>query len=253
MQTYDLYKRGIAYWYLLLVPLIIIGFYKTYFSVFFAPTPSLVHIHFAFMMMWAAMLVIQPLLIRYKKLPLHRLIGKISYAVVPLLLITGYFMIGYSYDRAIKATTDWVNSGKEYISPSEILQIGADSVRITIIYLIWLGTFYFLSIKNRRTTSVHARYMVAASLTMIGPTVDRIIGIYFFEKFFGVIPAEYFSYLLQDLILAGLLIYDYRKGKPTRTLWTCLLIYIIGQFLYWFIMGKDFFESFVSFILRPLH
>lgn len=249
-STYDVYKRGIAYWYLLLIPLIIAGFYKTYFSVFFAPTASVVHIHFAFMMMWAAMLIIQPFLIRYKKLSLHRLIGRISYVVVPLLLISGYFMIGYSYDRAITSTTDYANSGQKYISTSEILQIGADSVRIVFVYLTWLGIFYFLSIKNRRRTSVHARYMVAASLTMIGPTVDRIIGIYFHvEKFFGVIPVEYFSYLLQDIILTGLLIHDYRKGKPTRTLRTCLLIYMTGQFLYWFVMGKGFWQGFVSFVL----
>jgi hypothetical protein len=94
--------------------------------------------------------------------------------------------------------------------------------------------------------------MVAASLTMIGPTVDRILYFTFgIEKFFGVIPQESFSYLLQDIILAGLLIYDYRKGKPTKILWICLSLYMIGQFLYFFVKGKDFWETFVSFIMRP--
>jgi hypothetical protein len=249
-QPFDLYKRGIAYWYLFLIPLIFAGFYKTYFSVLLEPTATIIHIHFAFMMLWTALLITQPLLIRYKKQAIHRIIGKISYVIVPLLLISGYFMIQYAYNRIFNATTDYTNKGKGPLSSIEILQIAADGVRIVFVYLIWLGIFYFLSIKNRRTSSVHARYMVAASLTMIGPTVDRIIGIYFqIEKFFGVIPIEYFSYLLQDLILAGLLIYDYKKGKPTKTLWICLLIYMIGQFLYWFVEHKAFWQKFVSFVV----
>lgn len=237
MQTYDLYKRGIAYWYLLLIPLIAWGFYQSYFTTLFTSRPSIIHIHFAFMMIWAAMLVTQPLLIRYKKLPLHRKIGKISYVVMPLLLITGFFMIRFVYYRDLK------NLG---------LQGAADSVRIILLYLFWLGFFYFHAIINRRITSIHARYMVAASLTMIGPTVDRILYFTFgIEKFFGVIPQESLSYLLQDLILTGLLIYDYRKNKPVRVLWVCLAVYMIGQFLYFFVKGKDFWETFVSLIMQP--
>ena len=98
-ETSDLYKRAIAYWFLLLIPLIAWGFYHTYFSVFFQPHPSIIHLHFALMMMLATMFIVQPLLIRYKKLALHRMIGKISYVVVPLLLITGFFLIRFVYYR----------------------------------------------------------------------------------------------------------------------------------------------------------
>ena len=236
-KTFDLYRRGIAYWYLLLIPLIAWGFYRSYFSVLFAPRASIIHLHFAFMMVWAAMLMTQPLLIRYKKLAIHRMIGKTSYVVMPLLLITGFFLIRFIYYRDLKAL------GR---------QGSADNVRITIFYLFWLGFFYFRAILNRKRTSIHARYMVAASLTMLGPTVDRIwfftLGI---EKFFGVIPIEYFAFLLQDIILSVLLIYDYRKGKPTKVLWLCLLIYAIGQLLYFLVQGKDFWQIFVSFIMQP--
>jgi hypothetical protein len=237
-STYDLYKRGIAYWYLTLIPLIAWGFYQSYFTTLFTPRPSIIHLHFAFMMIWAAMLITQPLLIRYKKMAIHRTIGKVSYVVMPLLLITGFLMIRFVYYRDLKGLG---------------LQGTADSVRIIILYLFWLGFFYSRAILNRRTTSIHARYMVAASLTMIGPTVDRILFFTFgIEKFFGIIPQESLSYLLQDLILTGLLIYDYRKSKPVKVLWICLLIYMIGQFLYFFVKGKDFWETFVSFIMKPV-
>ena len=248
-KNYDLYKRKIAYWYLLLIPLIIWGFYKTYFSVLFQSRATVIHIHFALMMIWAAMLITQPMLIRYKKLALHRTIGRTSYVIMPLLLITGFFMIRFSYYNTLNV----LNSQAEpKLGPGEVLQQAADFVTITFVYLIWLGFFYFRAIINRRKTPVHARYMVAASLTMLGPTVDRIWVFSFgVVKFFGVIPVEYFAYLCQDLILASLLIMDYKKGKPTRTLWICLLVYMVGQLLYYFVQQKPFWQAFVSFVMQP--
>ena len=249
-KTYDLYKRGIAYWYLLLIPLIAWGFYQSYFSVLFQPRANIIHLHFAFMMIWAGILITQPLLIRYKKLPIHRAIGKVSYVVMPLLLITGFLMIRFVYYRDLNAVAG--GEGLAEKPSAQKLQVVADSTRIIILYLFWLGFFYFRAILNRRITSIHARYMVAASLTMIGPTVDRILFFTFgIEKFFGTIPQESLSYLLQDLILAGLLIYDYKNGKPTKTLWICLSVYIVGQVLYFFVKGKPFWETFVSFIMQP--
>lgn len=251
-KTYDLYRRGIAYWYLLLIPLIGWGFYQTYFASIFAPRASIIHIHFALMMIWAAMLITQPLLIRHKKLAIHRTIGKASYVVMPLLLITGFLLIRFVYYRDLGTLNQQEGQGASTLSSTQALQQTADNVRIIIFYLSWLGFFYFRAILNRRTTSVHARYMVAASLTMIGPTVDRILFFTFgIEKFFGVIPQESLSFLIEDLILGGLLIYDYRNSKRTKTLWTCLLVYIAGQFLYFFVKGKDFWEAFVSFIMQP--
>lgn len=251
-KTYDLYRKGIAYWFLLLIPLIGWGFYQSYFVTLFTPRASIIHVHFVFMMIWAAMLITQPLLIRYKKLAIHRTIGKASYVVMPLLLITGFFLIRFVYYRDLNSLNHQAAQDGAQPTSSQILQQVADNTRIILFYLFWLGFFYFRAVLNRRTTSRHARYMVAASLTMIGPTVDRILFFTFgIERFFRVIPQESFSFLLQDLILAGLLIYDHRKNKPTKTLWTCLLTYMVGQLLYFFVKGKPFWETFVSFIMQP--
>ena len=250
-KTYDLYKRGIAYWFLLLIPLIGWGFYQSYFATLLAPRPSIIHIHFVLMMIWAAMLIVQPLLIRYKKLAIHRIIGQLSYVVMPLLLFTGFLLIRFVYYRGVNVTGEPIGSPDSAPTSSQF-QFAADSIRIIIVYLFWLGFFYSLAVMNRRTTSVHARYMVAASLTMIGPTLERILFLTFdIEKFFGVVPIESLSFFLQDLILAGLLIYDHKNNKPTGTLWLCLLVYLTGQFLYFFVKGKPFWETFISFLMQP--
>ena len=83
--------RNLGYYFLLLIPLIFIGFYKTYFIQF--PSfkeniTSWMHIHAMIATLWIIMLIVQPLLIRNKKFKQHRLVGKISYVVFPLLILS---------------------------------------------------------------------------------------------------------------------------------------------------------------------
>src|SRR6185503_1380529 len=114
-----------------------------------------------------------------------------------------------------------------------LLQHAATWVSITFLYAGWMAILYSLGIINRKRSPVHMRYMVALSLTLLGPTVDRIIGLLLNIPILpGGIPVEAFSFILQDLILTFLLINDYRRKKSTRTLWTCLAIYVIGQVAY---------------------
>src|SRR5215813_8088804 len=101
-KTYNIYNN-LGYWFLfLLIALIPLGFYKSYFSVLLQPKPSIIHIHFTFMSLWIVTLITQPFLIKYKKFALHRVIGKISYVLVPCLLIAAWFMIRYSYYHFIE-------------------------------------------------------------------------------------------------------------------------------------------------------
>ena len=66
-KTYNVYYN-LGYWFLLLIVLVIGGFYTSYFQVFFEPTHPLIHLHFTLMAIWIAMLIVQPFLIKYKKL-----------------------------------------------------------------------------------------------------------------------------------------------------------------------------------------
>jgi uncharacterized membrane protein len=95
-KSYNVYYN-LGYWFLLLIVLVFAGFYPSYFSTFFEPKSSILHIHFTLMTLWVAMLITQPFLIKYKKLAIHRMLGKISYVLVPLVLASAFFMIRYSY------------------------------------------------------------------------------------------------------------------------------------------------------------
>lgn len=247
MQKSFSFYRNTGYWFLLLIPLVIIGFYPTYFAVFFKPAPSIVHIHFALMAVWIIILMTQPFLFKYKKLSLHRKIGKITYVLVPLVLISAFFMMRLSYYRFIENS-----QGQNATDHERILKDAASYQAIAFLYFGWLALLYSLAIINRRRSPVHARYMVATSLTMLGPTVDRMVFSGFgVIKLGGVVPIETVSFFLADSILAILLWKDYKDGRPTRTLGISLTIFLAGQLIYFLFQKSDAWKSFVTFIMQP--
>ncbi|MGZ5246809.1 MAG: hypothetical protein ACXWCR_06875, partial [Flavitalea sp.] len=93
--------NNLGYWFLALIILVFAGFYSTYISVILEAQAPIIHIHFILMALWIAMLITQPFLIKYKKRDLHRKLGKVSYVLVPLVLISAFLMIRYSYYHAI--------------------------------------------------------------------------------------------------------------------------------------------------------
>jgi hypothetical protein len=203
------------------------------------------------MTLWIFMLITQPFLIKYHKRALHRLIGRISYVLVPVLLIFAFLAMRLEYYRHLDEIHQQVTKGLKIYTDAEVLQQAAKSP-IGIFYFTWFALFYTLAIVNRRTSSLHARYMLATSLTLLGPTVDRILGINFgVENIGGVISSYVISFLIADLILILLLINDFRNKVPIRTLATCLVIYITGQLLYYVVPGFDWWGPFMSFIMKP--
>lgn len=82
--------RNIAIFFLVILVFVFAAFFKTYFGLFpdFKDTTLLVHTHVAVLLLWFAMLIVQPVLIGRKQLKLHRLVGKVSYVLVPLVVIS---------------------------------------------------------------------------------------------------------------------------------------------------------------------
>jgi len=241
-----------AYWFLLLIPLVAAGFYKTYFLVLLEPTDSLIHLHFILMALFVAMLIVQPFLIRYQKFRLHRMIGRISYILVPLLLGSIFLMIRFSYFRFIDDLNNKIQQGTIQLTPKQVLKEAAIFEAIGFVYMGLLAIFYGLAIYNRRNAHVHSRYMIAAALTMLGPTVDRII---FFntglEKIAGFIRIETIAFLIADIILAALLIRDYRNNQSTRALWVSLIFFVTIQVMYFVFRKSDGWAGFVTFVMNP--
>ena len=225
--------NNLGYWFLIFVLLAFVGFYKTYFSVLLDPQPSVVHLYFTFMAIWMGLVIVQPLLIKYKKFSVHRALGKLSYLVFPLVLITSVIMIKFSYFAYKLRLEAKVQNGLESYSEAEILHLSALEMGLATFYILWFAIFFVLAIYHRKDRIPHSRYILAAALTFMGPTVDRIL-IFWFETFllWESIPIEYFAYALINFTLIYFLFLDRGNTKGQKALGISLSIYLIGQVLY---------------------
>ncbi len=247
-KSYNIYNN-LGYWFLLFILLIIAGFYKSYFAIIFQPRPTIIHLHFVAMIIWTAMLIVQPFLIKYKKLSWHRAVGKFSYLFFPGLLLLNILMLRFSYNRGLNDTIAESAKAAVPMTQDQILQKAAFLSSIVVYYIVFLVLFYCLAIYNRKKSPVHARYMVATALTLLGPTVDRIIFFWFgLTTFPGNIGIEAVAFLMADAILAFLLWKDYQKKKPLKTLATALGLYIAGQTVYFAFQNSQAF----SFVMAKL-
>ena len=146
--------RYLGYYLLLLIPLIFAGFYKSYFQPFpnFRPSINMfVHLHAFIASVWVLTLIVQPFLIFNKKIALHRKVGKLSYIVFPLLILS-------FIPQVIKIIRTENIANLFFPLGDGVLLIG----------------FYSLAIYNRKQRSKHMRYMIAGALVLLGPTVGRI-------------------------------------------------------------------------------
>ena len=197
--------KNLGYFLILLIPFTLLGFYKTYFNQFptFQDTSSYIHIHAAIASIWILLLVAQPLLIKKKKYKLHKQIGKISYLVFPLLILS-----------FIPQMISIINSD----NPTVLFFPLSDSITLII--------FYSLAIYHKRNVSKHMRYMIGAALVFLSPTLGRIgpllIGL-------SDTVTQNILYGIIYLILIVLIFYDRKNGRNYKPYVLIFSIWIIHQ------------------------
>ena len=249
MQPVNRMYYNLGFWFLLLFPLAFIAFYNSYIGIIFQPMIPIIHIHFILMTLWMGMLVVQPFLIKYKKLSIHRALGKLSYVLVPVVLLTSFLMIRFSHYRDIANLRNDAAKGLNTYSEIQIIQLAAEYRALPFIWFTWFLLFYILAVVNRRRSSIHARYMLATGLALLGPIIDRII--FKYAVFAAGLRMETIAFLLADTILILMLWKDYKNRRPTRTLLTALSIYIAGQVLYFTAADSNAWEQIVTVLMKP--
>ena len=147
--------KNIYFLFLFVLVLIFIGFYKTYFSLFpsFEGVKSIYHFHAFMFLSWVAFLIIQPILIRKKKIEWHRFLGKISYVLIPMLILSVCLVVQ-----------------NEQVRSKNLMNLSFAFSDMGFFLLM-----YGLAIFNKNRTSYHIRYMVMTILPFINPSVARVI------------------------------------------------------------------------------
>ncbi|PSL02344.1 hypothetical protein [Cecembia rubra] len=220
---------NIAWALWLLIPITFVGFYPSYFSTLKAPL--IIHVHGALMVLWLATVIIQPWLIKLHKIKWHRSLGKLSYVLMPTILLVGYFVLRYGYLRVLAG--DVVAPPDYYPEAASADSKAADFIVIGSLYFFWLLTYYTLGILFKKKIQAHATFMLAAALTILGPSGDRFLGyLYYglgweFNAF-----AENFTFGIIFLIFGALLVYHHKHKLDLWPTITVLVLQLIGVFLF---------------------
>jgi len=201
--------KYLGYFFLLLIPLTIAGFYKTYivqFPNFNENITYFIHIHAFIAMVRIGILIIQPFLIVNKKFALHRKVGKLSYVVFPLLILS------FLPQMIRTANSD---------NPKNLFFSLADCTLLIV--------FYSLAVYYKKISSKHMRYMIATTLVFLGPTVGRIGPIFLG---WSEMVTQNVQYLIIYLILISLLFYDKKNGRKFHPYAIAICFFVAHQIVY---------------------
>jgi hypothetical protein len=178
-------------------------------------------------MMWMVLLIVQPLLIGAGKAKLHRSIGKVSYVLGPIIIVTMFLVGRGSYGRSIGVVPE-----------KEMLGTMVLDIRGYITFAI----FWALAMLFRKDSGAHMRYMIATGMIGIGPGVGRGL-INGFGVEFG--PALTITDALDLVIVGALLGYDIYRKKNYKPFLVVFLVFLVGAIL-WQIRYSEAWQSFAK-------
>ena len=213
-----------GYFFLSFIVFVALGFYYPYFSLFpgFASVTRVVHIHAAALLLWVVILIAQPLLITNQKFRAHRFIGKLTYFLMPIIIISSVGVLRQQYEESIA----------QKISPL----VSFETLYTSATELLCIMIFYSLAIYNirRGNTASHMRYMISLALVFIPPSFGRTLGYWLYMK---QIYTYNISIVLCILILIILIVYDWRKNLNFRPYLIALSIFSIIH-AGWYALGN---------------
>ena len=217
--------RNLDY-FLCALPLIILaGFWVPYFSQIPTFEPSIttaVHVHALLFFAWVGLLVIQPLAIRNKAFAIHRFLGRVSYLLMPLIVL---FAIAMMRKECQENLVDGMTSVAAL--KAECLSCGG---------LILLVVFYGLATSRilKRDIANHMRYMICIAFVLLPAGLARTMG-YLFHV--GQAASQSVCLALIDCCLVALIVFDRRRHFAARAYGVALAAYVIVE-VGWFALGR---------------
>ena len=217
-----LYKNT-GYYFLILIVFVILGFYYPYFSLFpdFKSITVIVHIHAITLMIWTFILIAQPLFIRYEKYKTHRVIGKFTYFLLPLIIFSSIGVIRQQYLEGIEQKMTSLQSFK--------------TVFTSVAGLFTILIYYLFAIANilKGNVALHMRFMICLFLEFIPPTFGRTLGYWLNIR---QVYTYSISILMSALILVLLIIADKKRKLNYSPYVLALSLYFVVNCI-WLAMG----------------
>lgn len=217
--------RNLGFFLLVLIPIFIAGFWIPYLSEFpnfDASITMAVHLHAALLFCFLGLLIVQPLAIRYKAFSTHRVLGKLSNCLMPLIVISSVAMLWKEY--------------QEHLNSGASIATARNAEFLSAAQLVLLAGLYILAIVRirHRDVAAHLRYIICITLVLLPAGLARILG-YWFNVRQSVSQALCLA--LIDTVLIGLIAFDMRRKSTVRPYFIALLVYIFIETV-WLCLGR---------------
>jgi len=216
-----------GYYFFGLVAIMFLGFWPTYFSKYFDGTANFnlyFHFHFAMASLWIVLLIVQPILIKTKKLAIHKQIGKLSFIILPLFILSVILLKHHQIGGKVT----------EGLGASLWLQL-KDIVIIAIMFSI--------AIINKRNLQIHARAMIATGIVFIEPTLGRFIILTVLPKPNFILGLGITVVIMYTLIISLIII----ERKQTSGRWVFPLLLMLFMLFHYLIFNQVSFPLWDSF------
>ena len=227
-KSYDVTAKAFFIAMVFLFLLLQIAFHHTYLKYFpqFKGFNWIHHIHGALMVSWVMMLVIQPYLIYKGKYKTHRLIGKISYFIAPLMLISMYLATRLNYLNSVNK-----------VPFKDVAYIQALNFITPLIFLL----FYSLAIRHKKEVYKHKRYMIGTSFIMLTAVLNRLL-----QQVFGNIePYEFFIPLYLGVLVSALLLVNDISKKRNPVPYTIVTLVLFLNIIIFYARETEVWQSIV--------
>jgi hypothetical protein len=217
--------RQVYIYFALLVPVAILAFWKKYFAVLADPPDTvtpLLHVHALAMFLWVFMLVAQAWFIRTFRFRLHRLMGRSSYVIAPLIVLLTLLLI----HEVLNRFPDGV--------PHERARNNVFGFGMVLAY----ATTWCLAIAYRRHMGLHVRFIISTVFAMATAIVFRVF-LHWVPGFRSNDAATAGAWATISLLLFILIAADWRNGIRRSPYWVVTIFVTAMNVGYWTFTKTD--------------
>jgi uncharacterized membrane protein YozB (DUF420 family) len=218
MKVTNALNRNSVIGFVLFLAATLFAFWPTYFERLDEMPTYHFHLHGIVMLLWLALLIVQAFLIRAKRRPLHRSLGKLSYVLAPLVVAASLHLLHFRLRG---------------IPPAQLPEAAFYFVALIVNALVAFAVLYGLAIVYKRNAALHARFMISTLFPLFTPVTDRIIGANF-QSIVGLVPViggspvlPVAGFLLADVILLVLAIWDLRAKERVYAFPIALIVLLM--------------------------
>lgn len=225
--------RNAVFPFLILAAAIVPAFWPTYFSQM-RDASLHAHVHALAMAGWVVLLVTQASLMRGGRREAHRLVGRLSFLLVPVIALTTLSFARFRLEE-------------NGLNPFQ-LHLLYLQLQLVAVFLV----AYSLAMVYRRQPAKHARFMICTALPLIDPVFARIIIFYVWMPE-TLVYVQAITYGIIDLILLGLMAANWQREKRLGVFPLMLGVFVAFQVPTFFITGTDAWRGFAEwFMTVPL-